>query len=196
MLYDYPKTEIQKMENEIYSLTSKLAKLRKENPPEQVKNYILQTLEGDTSLLSLFGKNDKLVVIHNMGQSCTYCTAWADGINAFLPHLESVSSVVLMSKDSPEIQRAFAGSRGWRFRMASHGGGSYIQEQSVITDKNNEPGIVVYERQGERIFRKNSSVFGPGDQFCSLWALLSLAGLDDSNFTPQYRYWAPLNEGI
>ena len=32
----------------------------------------------------------------------------------------------------------------------------------------NTPDAVVYEREGSRITRKNASVFGPGDLYCSI----------------------------
>jgi len=51
------------------------------------------------------------------------------------------------------------------------------------------PGAVVYERDGDKITRKNSCVFGPGDIYCSMWGLLGLAGLGESDWTPQYAYW-------
>jgi predicted dithiol-disulfide oxidoreductase (DUF899 family) len=107
-------------------------------------------------------------------------------------------SVVLVSKDPPENQRLFANSRGWRFRLASHGGGDYIREQTVLSGQENMPGVVAYELADDRIYRKNSAVFGPGDQFCSLWNLLALVGLGDDNFTPQFSYWrrpAQLDDG-
>lgn len=189
MLYDKPKNEIQKTENAIYQLVRKLEKLRKESQLSEVKNYRFQDLNGEITLLDLFSDKEKLFAIHNMGQGCRYCTLWADGVNSFLPHLEDKFSVVLLSKDSPEIQRKFANSRSWRFRMASHGGGEYIKQQSVIENGSNEPGIVVYERKGDKIFKKNSSVYGPGDLFCSAWHFLSLAGEDDETWTPQYTYW-------
>jgi predicted dithiol-disulfide oxidoreductase (DUF899 family) len=56
-------------------------------------------------------------------------------------------SVVLVSRDAPGLQRQFANSRGWRFRLASHGGGDYIQEQSVQEGAGNMPGAVVYWRR-------------------------------------------------
>lgn len=181
--------EIQKVEAEIFELTQKLEKLRKENKPAAVKNYSFTDLAGEVSLLELFGDKDKLLVIHNMGQGCRYCTLWADGLNGLLPHLEDQFSVVLVSKDTPEVQRKFANSRGWRYRMASHGGGSYIQEQSVAPGKDNMPGIVFYERSGNSISKKNSSVFGPGDLFCPQWHILSLAGIGLEDWNPQYNYW-------
>lgn len=181
--------EISKIEKQLYELTMKLNELRKTSSGNEVQNYTFTTLDGDVTLLDLFGEHDRLLVIHNMGQGCRYCTLWADGFNGFLPHLESAMSVVLVSKDAPEVQRTFANSRNWRFRLASHGGGPYIQEQTVMEGDNNTPGAVVYERDGDRITRKNAAVFGPGDLYCSIWNLLGMAGLGAADWTPQYNYW-------
>src|SRR5882724_11451335 len=112
-----PMDAIQETEKEIGELVRKLEKLRKESKPVKVKNHSFKDLHGDVSLLQLFGAKDKLIMIHNMGQGCRYCTLWADGLNAFLPHLEDQCSVVLVSKDPPELQRQFASSRRWAFRM-------------------------------------------------------------------------------
>ncbi len=183
--------QIQKIEQEIMKLSAQLADLRKENPAQEIKNYFFDDLEGKVSLLDLFGKKDHLIAVHNMGQGCRYCTLWADGLNPFIPHLEDRFAVILLSKDSPEQQRRFANSRGWRFRMASHSGGEYIQEQATGNDTKNGPGIICYERRGAKIFRKNSANFGPGDQFCSLWNILGLAGYGSGfgDWTPQFSYW-------
>ena len=111
-----------------------------------------------------------------------------------------------MSKDCPDLQREFANSRGWRFRLASHGGGEYMVEQSVLEGAGNMPGAVVYERDGDgdgdgdgdAIYRKSACVFGPGDQYCTMWSLLGLAGMGEDEWTPQFRYWrqpAQLDDG-
>ena len=181
--------EIAELEKRLFELTTRLNELRRVNTGDEVQNYTFATLDGAVTLLDMFGENDRLLVIHNMGQGCRYCTLWADGFNGFLPHLESAMSVVLVSKDPPDLQRTFANSRGWRFRLASHGGGAYIQEQTVLPGELNMPGAVVYQREGGRISRKNAAVFGPGDLYCSIWNLLGLAGLSDSDWTPQYNYW-------
>ena len=97
--------EIMKLEQELYKLTTKLNQLKAEHLGPEVSNYAFSTQQGDITLEDCFGANDKLLVIHNMGQACRYCTLWADGINGFLPHLESVMSVILVSKDSPDQQR-------------------------------------------------------------------------------------------
>ncbi len=182
-------TEIQAVEQQIFELNMKLVELRKLGSNIEVPNYTFRTQCGDTTLLELFGDQDTLLVIHNMGQGCRYCTLWADGFNGFVPHLESVMSLVLVSKDPPDVQRRFANSRGWRFRLASHGGGDYISEQSVQQEQDNTPGAVVYQRQGDKISRKNTCIFGPGDLYCSMWSLLGLAGLSTEQWTPQYSYW-------
>ena len=183
-------SEIVKIENQILELTKQLAKLRAENPGTEVKNYTFATLSGPVTLLDLFADKDKLLVIHNMGQGCRYCTLWGDGLNGFIPHIESTMALALVSRDEPELQRRFANSRGWRFPLASHGGGEYIKQQTVMEGADNMPGAVVYERRAERIFRMNSCVFGPGDLYCSIWPLLGMAGLSDADWTPQFKYWS------
>ena len=182
-------TEISEVEKQIYKLTAKLKQLRISLGGDKVRNYSFATINGETSLLDLFGDRKQLLLIHNMGQGCRYCTLWADGFNGFVKHLESVMSVVLVSKDPPELQRRFANSREWRFHLASHGGGDYISEQTVMEGTDNMPGAVVYERDGDKITRKNSCIFGPGDLYCSMWGLLGLAGIGEADWTPQYVYW-------
>ena len=181
--------QIQELEQQIFELCGQLQELQKSVDPIEVPNYSFETEIGSTTLLDLFGKHDKLLLIHNMGQACRYCTLWADGFNGFVPHLESALSLVLVSKDTPEVQRRFANSRGRKFRLASHGGGPYMKEQAAMAEYENMPGAATYERNGNTIYRKNSCAFGPGDLYCSIWNLLGMAGLGEADWTPQYRYW-------
>ena len=171
------KAQISALEQQIFDLTAQLSAMRKSVSGREVPNYTFATLGGETSLLEMFGEHDKLLLIHNMGQACRYCTLWADGFNGFLPHLENAMSVVLVSKDAPHVQRRFANSRGWRFRLASHGGGDYLQQQGLTEEFPNMPGAVVYERHGDNIVRMNDCFFGAGDMYCSAWNLLALAGI-------------------
>lgn len=166
---------------------SRLAALRKAEAPEEIGDYSFQTLDGETTLSALFAGRDQLLVIHNMGQGCRYCTLWGDGINGVLPHLEDAMAVALVSKDPPETQRRLAQDRGWRFRMASHGGGAYMKEQAINGD--NYPGAVVYERRGGKIFRRGRAAFGPGDLYNPVWHLIALGGVSADEWTPQFHYW-------
>lgn len=184
--------EIQELEIQIAELTARLTKLRLAASGDlpEVPNYTFATSTGSADLASLFCGKDLLFAIHNMGQACRYCTLWADGLNGFLPHLEDRFAVVLLSKDSPEVQQRFAHSRNWRFRMASHDGGVYLDEQTVLPGEANMPGMVCYKREPDgRIVRKAATIFGPGDLYCSIWHVLSLAGIGEDAWTPQYSYW-------
>ena len=203
VLADFKATQmthasIVELEQRIGELIAELNAARKANAGTPVRNYTFSTLYGTVTLHDLFAGKDRLLMIHNMGQGCRYCTLWADGFNGLLVHLESVFSVVLVSRDSPDTQRRFANARGWRYRLASHADGDYIREQSVIDGQDNYPGAVVYERDGDTILRKNSCAFGPGDIFCAMWSLLGLAGIGESEWMPQYAYWtqpAKLDDG-
>lgn len=184
-----PAVSIEELEAQLFALTERLNAMRRASRGSEVPDYNLCTLDGEVLLSDLFAGRDKLLAIHNMGQGCRYCTLWADGINGFLPHLESAMAVVLVSKDPPEAQRRFANSRGWRFRLASHLGGDYIREQSTSAGHGNMPGAVLYQKADGRILRKNAVVFGPGDMFCSAWNFLAMAGSGAEDWTPQYTYW-------
>jgi predicted dithiol-disulfide oxidoreductase (DUF899 family) len=179
---------VEDLEKQIFELMGELAQARATAQPEEVPDYSFETTDGTVTLSQLFGDRDKLIAVHNMGQGCRYCTLWADGFNGFVPHLEDAASFVVLSKDAPAVQRRFANERGWRFRMASHGGGKYLTEQGV-QGEGNHPGVVCYEKRDGKIFKLNKSNFGPGDTFCSMWSLLSLIGLDATSWTPQYSYW-------
>ncbi len=180
---------IEELQQQIFNSIQELETLQRSNSGDEVSNYGFATETGETTLLDLFAGRDKLLLIHNMGQGCRYCTMWADGLNGILSHLESAISVALVSKDAPELQRRMANSRGWRFRLASHGGGDYIKEQTVSEGSENYPGVVTYKREGDKIIRLNSSIFGPGDLYCSTWNLLAMAGMGFDDWTPQYSYW-------
>jgi len=177
------------LQQQIASLTAEYYQKLHKLPGEPIANYKFTTQEGEVALLDLFGPHERLLVIHNMGQACRFCTLWGDGLNGFVPHLESTLSLVMVSKDAPDVQRQFAQSRGWRFRMVSHGGGDYMLEQTSQPAGKNEPGVAFYIRQGNAIIRQAMNFFGPGDLYCPMWNLLALAGIDESVWTPQYNYW-------
>ena len=174
---------------EIMQKSAELAKLRKAETPVEVPDYTLQSIEGETTLAGLFAGRDKLLAIHNMGQGCRYCTTYADGINGVLHHLEDAMSVAVLSKDPPAVQRKMALHRGWRFRMASHSGGPYMQEQCKMSGYDNCPGAAVYELSDGKIMRRAITAFGPGDMFSPVWPFLGLAGIGEEDWTPQFNYW-------
>ncbi len=182
-------TEAEKLEFEIMEKTQQLAALRRNEAATEVKDYAFQTIDGETNLSSLFAGRDRLLMIHNMGQGCRYCTLWADGINGVLDHLEDAMAVAFVSKDPPETQRRMALDRGWKFRLASHGGGDYMAEQCTMGEHANFPGATIYERQSDKIVRRGRTGFGPGDLYSPVWHFLALGGQGADAWTPQFHYW-------
>ena len=49
-----------------------------------VEDVVFESEVGPVRLSELFGEHDDLVIIHNMGASCRYCTLWADGFSGYL----------------------------------------------------------------------------------------------------------------
>lgn len=188
-------------ENELRALMTERARLDeqivailKELPDTRpVQDYDLHTLEGSVSLKELFGEKRDLIVIHNMGKACVYCTLWADGFNGLLPHLENRAATVLVSPDSPQIQHDFASSRGWKFRMISGVESTFITDMGYATVRDGKssysPGASMFRLMEDgTIIRVAKTFFGPGDQYCSAWHLFDLLDGGAGTWAPEYVY--------
>src|SRR5690349_290747 len=73
--------EIESLEQELLEKSQRLAELKRSMPRERVRDYTLAGWDGPVALSSLFAGKKDLIVIHNMGKGCRYCTLWADGFN-------------------------------------------------------------------------------------------------------------------
>jgi len=172
---------------QIAELRKKMRETRAAIEPEEVKDYALRTAQGTTRLSDLFGAKDTLIVIHNMGAGCRYCTLWADGFNGVYDHLASRAAFVVSSPDAPEKQQAFAASRGWRFPMVSVDGTSFAQDMGYW--KNGPvPGVSVLKRAGGKILRVADTQFSPDDDFCGVWHFWNLIPEGAAGWQPQYKY--------
>jgi predicted dithiol-disulfide oxidoreductase (DUF899 family) len=49
----------------------RLAKLNRKLPREVVEDYVLAGPDGPVKLSALFGKKRDLIIVHNMGASCS-----------------------------------------------------------------------------------------------------------------------------
>jgi predicted dithiol-disulfide oxidoreductase (DUF899 family) len=177
------------------ALRSEIAKLRDEMrqtqaavEPEPVENYALAGADGPVRLGDLFGERDTLIMIHNMGASCRYCTLWADGFNGVLPHLESRAAFVVCSPDEPEKQKRFRESRGWKFRMVSHHGTDFAAAMGYKGERGFAPGVSVFQRRNGKIVRVSDTALGPYDDFCSVWHFFDLLPEGAGEWAPQYKY--------
>lgn len=171
----------------------KLFALHKSRPPATVQDYTFATAKGSVKLSELFGDKNELILIHNMGKQCVYCTLWADGFNGFSGHLENRAGFVLINNDSVEEQNAFAASRGWKFKTASAKGTSFSKDMGFLDDKGGKmPGTSVYTKSADgTIQHRTRAGFGPGDVFSSIWSLFDLLptaqpGAED--WSPKFKY--------
>jgi predicted dithiol-disulfide oxidoreductase (DUF899 family) len=143
--------------------------------PQEVKDYEFANAEGPVRLSQLFGGHEDLILIHNMGVACSYCTLWADGYNGLHPHVVTRAGFAVSSPDRPTVQKKFAESRGWKFPMVSHTGTSFAADMGYVSAKGGwMPGVSVFRRDGNSILRVSDTGFSPGDDFCTLWHFFDL----------------------
>lgn len=169
--------QIDELEYRIQALQSEAAALRRQRPREEVRDYELMDRDGRAVALSaLFEDKDRLILVHNMGRSCPFCTLWADGFSGYLPYLESRAAFVVSSPDEPHVQRDVAQSRGWRFRMVSAHGSRFIDDMGFLDPEEGlMPGVSVFAREPDgTIHRVSRAEFGPGDNFCPVWHFFDL----------------------
>ena len=140
-------------------------------------------------LSELFGESDDLIVVHNMGKSCPYCTLWADGLNGVRDHLANRASFVVASPDEPKVQAEFASGRGWKFPMVSSAGTSFFNDMGFEIDGKAQPGVSAFHREDDgSIVRTGKAIFGPGDDFCAVWHLFDLLRGGPGEWEPRYEY--------
>lgn len=181
--------QIDKLEYQIQELKRRVAALRRARPREKAASYEFLNWENRTvPLLELFDGRDELILVHNMGKSCSYCTMWADGFIGLEPHLSDRAAFVVTSPDTPEEQREFAAARGWKFRMYS-ADERFIDEMGFLDpDEGLMPGVSVFVREGDEVFRVSRAEFGPGDEFCAVWHFFDLLPEGANGWEPRYAY--------
>lgn len=184
--------KIDELEYKIQDLKRRVAELRRKRPKPQVADYPFTDWNGEQATLSsLFGDKEHLILIHNMGKDCSYCTMWADGFNGLLPHLQSRAAFVVTSPDPPEVQKELALSRGWRFPMYCVGAESgFIADMAFMQGKSElTPGLSIFEKQPDgSILHVARSEFGPGDDYCPVWHLFALLPGGVSDWEPKFSY--------
>jgi len=169
---------IQDLEQQISALKQELAAARAERQPDPIlEDYEFQTLDGARRLSELFGDHPDLILVHNMGGGCNYCTLWADGYSGYLRHINTRASFVVVSPDTPEQQRRLAEARGWGFTMAQDADRRFTTEMGYYREDEGGwwPGVSVFHRDADgTITRTGEAGLGPGDDFCMVWPLFEM----------------------
>ena len=189
MKYTESKSKIESYRQQIAALRKEMRETQAKAETQAVEDYELTDGSGPVHLSKLFGDKDELIVIHNMGANCAYCTMWADGYNGVADHLNSRAAFVVVSPDAPAAQKKFADGRGWRFRMASHKGGQFAEDMGYKSKSGGWlPGVSVFRKDGDKIVRVSDTQLGPYDDFCSVWHLFDMLPGGAGDWGPKFKY--------
>jgi len=182
--------EILKLELEIEEKRKKINELRKNIQSIPVNDYQFTQADGTSIMLSeLFGNSNELILVHNMGKSCPYCTLWADEYNGISHHINSRVPMVVVSPDDFKTMGEFASGRDWNFRIISSKGNSFKKDVGFENDKGLVmPGVSVFTKEKGNIFHYSAAYFGPGDQFCGVWHFFDLLPDGPGKWAPRFNY--------
>jgi len=193
MTYQETDKEIASLVEALNATQEKILLLRKQRAWEPFDDYILKDNEGrDVLLSSLFKDKDELLLIHNMGKSCVYCTLWADGFSSLTKALNDRVPFVLVSPNPPEIMKAFAESRCWEFTCLSAHNSSFTADAGFSYEKEGKifyhPGVSAFAKKDGKIYRTNKDYFGPGDMYSNVWHFFDLLSRGQNDWQPKFIY--------
>lgn len=189
--------DVSAMDREIIELEKKLAGLRAARAAASVEqgpplSYTLSLAPSGAraTLRELFAGKQDLLVIHNMGKRCVYCTLWADELSGIAHHVMDRCGLVLTTPDDPMTAGEFARGRRWNFPVASTVGTSFAKDLGFADAQGREmPGVTAMTLDSNgRPMRVRSAPFGPGDNFCALWHLFDLLPGGAKGWEPKYGY--------
>lgn len=155
---------------------------RNADPVTLSQDFTFKTIEGEIQLSSCFEDKDDLILIHNMGVCCSWCTMWADGFNGVQEHLRSRAGLLLLSPDTPETLDEFARRRGWKFPVASGRRSGFTNALGFGTDDEPWPGFSTFHKNGKgEIEWVSAECFGDFDLFSPVWHMIGRLkhGVDD-----------------
>jgi predicted dithiol-disulfide oxidoreductase (DUF899 family) len=189
MAYKETAAKLDAYRRQIADLRAKMREVQASVEPEEVPDYAFATPQGTVRLSELFGAKRDLIVIHNMGRSCAYCTLWADGFNGVYDHLVNRAAFVVSSPDPPDVQQSFAASRGWRFPMVSHADTTFAADMGYrAADGGWRPGLTTFRKDGDRVLRMSDASLSPGDDFCAVWHIFDLLADGRADWRPKFQY--------
>lgn len=187
MKYTDAMRQLSEHRTQIANLRDEMRAIQQEVEPHAVIDYVFEGPDGSVRLSELFGGHRDLLVIHNMGRGCAYCTLWADGYNGVYHHLTDRAAFVVSTPDPAAVQAAFAASRGWRFPMVSHRGTTFAADMGYADGARLLPGVSVFQQAGDGLVRVSDSGSCPGDDYCAVWHLFDLLPGGAADWQPTLR---------
>jgi predicted dithiol-disulfide oxidoreductase (DUF899 family) len=193
MTYQDTDKQIELLQTEIEAKQKQISELRKNRELEAFSDYTLKDKNGNEVLFSyLFNDNEELLVIHNMGKQCSYCTMWADTLSSATQVINDRVPMVLVSPNEPSIMKDFSENRGWQFTCISAFESDFIKDCGYATEKEAKiyymPGVSAFIKKEGKIYRSNKDYFGPGDVYCSPWHFFDLLSKKENGWVPKFEY--------
>lgn len=123
------------------------------HPNIRLEDCALLDNEGSrVRLSSLFGDRRRLVILHNMGQTCPNCLIYGSEFNGAREHIEKKAAFSAVGPDSPEVQAAYMNRNGWKFKLYSGQGTSFIKDAGFENDEGKAlPGVSILKREEDAI---------------------------------------------
>jgi|LakMenE18May11ns_1017448.scaffolds.fasta_scaffold9593243_2 predicted dithiol-disulfide oxidoreductase (DUF899 family) len=194
----YGHTEIQKKIQDKYDELTALRKeqvaLSKSEGLKEVENYSFRDKDGGLiTLFDMFQHHDELIVVHNMGKSCPYCTLWADGLSSSTPHIQNRCGFALVSPNDYQTMSEFAANRDWKFPYYSGAETNFISDMgfSFQTEDGKTrytPGYTTFVKKEDKIYRVACDLFGPGDFYSPIWPMMDMLHNSDKEWHPRVNY--------
>jgi predicted dithiol-disulfide oxidoreductase (DUF899 family) len=185
-----PAEEISMLQARLLADSTRLAELQRSQTPRPIPDYELHTADEPVKLSEFFFESDSLIVVHNMGSSCPYCTMWADGFAGLSAHLQDRAGFLLVSPDTPEVLETFANDRGWLFPVASDTDGAFTTAMGMKPDGHCAPGFSTFwkDKESGQVHHIASEELGPMDLYNPAWHMISRLKDGINDWEPQFRY--------
>lgn len=169
--------KVQALLEQQMKLNQEIAAAWAAEPNQPVKNYAFTTSDGKPiTLAELFGPHNKLILVHNMGFDCPYCTLWADGFNGTSYFYDARGiAFAIASPDPLEKMAAGKAQRGWEFPMVHAPADGFHKDMGYVMGAGVFPGASTFVKLADgSIERYAHSPFGPGDSFCAVFQFFNM----------------------
>jgi len=183
-----PKSEIDKKIKDLFGQYMKLgetiAELYHQRPRVlmSANHKFVQPDNTTVTLSELFGDRDELLVVHNMGKNCSYCTLWADGFTGLTDQILTRCGFAVINMDTPDDNKMRMAQRKWTFPFLSDVSGLFTREcgfeSAQTADIGKCPlkcGISTFLKEDKKIYQVTySTEYGPFDNYSPIWHMIRL----------------------